>query len=491
MSGSPLRALLALALGAFPAIAQQNLYVDPVSGSDFNPGTAAQPVKSVIYALRFLANDGDTIHCAPGRYSPTSNGEFLDPSTGLFSAWVIGQAQNGVPQRLNLIGAGAELCIVDPENLQTSFFFARVLFTGAGTRIKGFTFQNPSQPAGRWNCAWRLGSTSTGFTVDDVEISECIFRNLPYAYVSFGASLRTRFHDNVVIDCADGIGVTNFSAVSGDIGYIYNNTFQNIRTSGVEILADATSTSRVYLFNNSFVNVGGNAIWFDTAFGTPVVRSDFNNFWTVGAAYGSGLGFGPNDTAVDPLLVSASDYRLQPTSPLVDSGSNLAPLSVALPAGIFPPYGNDVQGGMRIIDGDRDGILEIDRGAEELSSIAVSGFGPVVLGTNVTVSVFDERGDFAANPTDPTYLLFGAATRGALQFAVEPFGLLALDLGTFSFLATGTMPASGGGQRADLSFALPSDPFLIGKRAPVQFLVAQIQAGALRGELTAVAELGF
>jgi hypothetical protein len=480
-----------LLLLAAPALAQRNHYVDPVNGNDTNPGTASQPVKSVSYALRFLANDGDSIHCAPGRYSPSTNGDFTDPSTGLFAAWVIGQAQNGVPMRINLIGAGAERCIVDPEGQQTSFFFARVLFTGAGTKIKGFTFQNPGQLAGRWNCAWRLGSTSTGFTVDDVEISECIFRDLPYAFVSFGASLRTRFHDNVVINCADGIGVTNFSAVSGDIGYIYNNTFQNIGTSGIEILADTRSTSTIYIFNNSFVNVGFNAIWFDTGFGTPIVYSDANNFWQVGASYGSGLSAGASDSFADPLLVSPADYRLQPSSPLVDSGSNTAPAGMPLPAGIYPPYGNDVQGGMRLIDGDLDGAIEVDRGAEEVSSIAVAGFGPVPLGSTATVSVLDERGDFAANPIDPTYLLFGAAGTGALQFAIEPFGLLALDLATFSYLTTGSMPPVNGRARADLSFALPNDPFLIGRRAPVQFLVAQIQASGLRGELTAIAELAF
>ena len=71
----------------------------------------------------------------------------------------------------------------------------------------------------------------------------------------------------------------------------------------------------------------------------------------------SGAG-GVGNTADDPLFVNtpASDFHLQPDSPCVDAGSN-----AAVPGDIA----TDLDGNPRFIDGDDDGVAEVDMGAYE------------------------------------------------------------------------------------------------------------------------------
>ena len=85
---------------------------------------------------------------------------------------------------------------------------------------------------GRWNCFWRLGSTTTGFTVNDVDIHECIFSDMGYAYVSFGASLGIPCHDNVVSNIADIYSdtISTFQyriQVTGNYNYLQQNRVAN------------------------------------------------------------------------------------------------------------------------------------------------------------------------------------------------------------------------------------------------------------------------
>ena len=68
-----------------------------------------------------------------------------------------------------------------------------------------------------------------------------------------------------------------------------------------------------------------------------------------------------NTLNTDPLFVDPinNDYRLQPTSPNIDAGTEMVPVPPGLPL-------SDFEGDNRRIDGDQDGTDTVDIGADEL-----------------------------------------------------------------------------------------------------------------------------
>lgn len=483
---TPIRAALALcALSSF-ALAT-DWYVDPVNGDDANFGTADMPYKTIRQAVAF-AFDGDRIFCAPGLYAPSGNGEFFDQASGGFLPIVIGQSQGGQPMRLEIIGAGADQCTISPEGTQNQFWWCRMLFTAAGSKFSGFTFTNPTQLTARWECVWRLGSTTAGFTANDVTISNCVFDQCPRAFTSFGDSFNIFFHDNVVKNSDIGMGVTNINGTTLDLAFIYNNTFLNLN-SAVEILVGGLSS--VYLWNNNFVNVAVEGVWYDQGFSAPIVQSDWNNFWNCTANYGAGLGGGTNETSVDPLLVSG-DHHLSTSSPLIDAGTLNPGSTLNLPATftVYPPYGFDVDLNPRLMDGNYDGVTGIDVGAHEVNTLSVSGQGVYALGANVSLSVTDAGGQLAG-PADPLFAFASAGAISPVEFRVDPLGLLYLDPITFSIITSGTMPVVGSANTGTFSFVMPSNPIFLGTRIPFQFVCAQVSTASPRIEISTVAEIGF
>jgi serine protease len=172
---------------------------------------------------------------------------------------------------------------------------------------------------------------------------------------------------NVVTGNAAGCGGGVFWLVpSGARGpLLVNNTIaDNDSAQGSGIFADGFD-AQTELINNIIVASAGQTAVFCGDFndGNPPLFT-FNDVWSPsGAAYG---GICPDQTglngnlSVDPVFVdpTTGDYHLQPSSPAIDAGDNLAP---DLPA-------TDVDGDPRIVDGDGTGAGVIDLGADEFTS---------------------------------------------------------------------------------------------------------------------------
>src|SRR5690606_18902326 len=77
-----LSTLLVGFLASFTTAAE--IWVDAVNGNDQNPGTAAQPVKSLTRGLA-LAQAGDTVFVLPGVYSTMLTGEVFPLQLGFSS----------------------------------------------------------------------------------------------------------------------------------------------------------------------------------------------------------------------------------------------------------------------------------------------------------------------------------------------------------------------------------------------------------------------
>lgn len=145
---------------------------------------------------------------------------------------------------------------------------------------------------------------------------------------------------------------------------VINNTIAlNTAQRGTAVFADGFD-AETSLRNNILVGAGETAVVMCGDFNDlnpPIMR--YNDVFHVdgGPAYG---GFCSDQTglngnvSVDPLFVDVSigDFHLRPESPVVDAGENED----------APPI--DIDGDHRPADGDGDGVLRVDVGADEMMS---------------------------------------------------------------------------------------------------------------------------
>src|SRR5690606_33971030 len=112
--------------------AMVDFYVDPASGSDANPGTAAEPYRTLTHALS-VAAAGHTIHLAEGTYDSVS-GEMWPNHAGLPPA-----ADANVPSDVTITGDGNLVRLVGPVGFDTE---TALVFDGtaevSGVNIVGF-----------------------------------------------------------------------------------------------------------------------------------------------------------------------------------------------------------------------------------------------------------------------------------------------------------------------------------------------------------------
>jgi hypothetical protein len=165
----------------------------------------------------------------------------------------------------------------------------------------------------------------------------------------------------------------------------------------------------------------------DTTRGPDVDGAATTNDWNViGNTFGLTLtGSGPHDLLdVDPLLTDPAngDGSLQPTSPCIDSGD---PASA--------PGGLDIAGVPRVLDGNLDRGMVLDRGAREFDNVLFTITGPATPGGSLT---FDTNGTSGL----ALLMIVGVAEN---ERTVRPFGGLFVDL-AFPFLIVpwGTIPDS-------------------------------------------------
>jgi len=171
------------------------------------------------------------------------------------------------------------------------------------------------------------------------------------------------------------------SGTAGNFAFT-NNTITNNRsnwTGGIEVTGETNTLS----FYNNIIYGNSNADIY--AFNNPVTYIGYNNntsftSWDTGSGninstpeFKNPGSWDENSTPADPYddIWLGGDFHLHPNSPCIDTGTNSAP---DLP-------GNDFEGDLRQIDGDRDGTPIADMGADEFLKKAITSILFLLLGS--------------------------------------------------------------------------------------------------------------
>ncbi|HLQ38138.1 MAG TPA: right-handed parallel beta-helix repeat-containing protein [Planctomycetota bacterium] len=331
---------LALAFAGNLALAQQEIWIDPVLGNNGNPGTYPLPMLTLAQALA-VAGPNAKIMLLPGLYGPSHNGEILPLSLGL------------VPQQ-NLVIRGIGAVVFDLNGATVPMF--RLVAGASGCRITNLTITNMDRTQW-WTRVVNSGSgVNTMDAAQNVEFDRCRIDSVNRGFVLWTNDnvQGWRIHDNLFVNCTND-AILEYSGNNE----VYNNTFVN---NPYKAYISDSATSRCY--NNLIV---GHGIAFENNnAANNTARYQNNWIWQTGiVTQGQGFagGLPPSNVAgQDPMLVNPAggDYHLQTGSPLIDRGN---------PA-IFARADND--GVARIVDYHQNGSLLPDIGAYERSPLALT-----------------------------------------------------------------------------------------------------------------------
>jgi len=297
----------------------------------------------------------------------------------------------------------------------------------------------------------------------DVHLADCLFESnfsevsAGGAYVSGASTVeRCRFVGNSVFGngwATHGGGiVASGTSVLRDCEFVGNVAESTGGTAGqgggASVDGGSVSIERCSLGDNSAIGAGatsgglGGGLWVDpsasVALSHVVLAENFAElggpdlsgtattlgYNVLGDSSGATLsGGGTNDLLdVDPLFTDAAngDLSLLPGSPCIDSGD---------PA--YPAGGKDAAQAPRVLDGDLDRSMLLDRGAREYGHVRLDITGAFVPGGAIQVDTTGTAGL-------PVCLFAGHATT---DLVVAPFGSLFVDLSQVHlFLVWGTIP---------------------------------------------------
>lgn len=433
-----------LCAAAIPAQSVTHYWIDAVNGSDTNPGTRAQPFKSLTWAVgASFANFH--IHVLPGVYSPATTGDFLDPSTLAPSRISLNNHQN-----VKITGVDTSTCILDfgAGNGVWGYIF---ITTGAvDIEISHLTMRNAGVDP------WGNGAIEVNWGAQTVDIHNCYFEQTYSTLILFGG-YDVAFHDNVITDAVvntgswPSVGVRIRTGTAGDRTYIYNNTFYAIG-QGISWSNDANNPQQ-WIQNNVCLDCTAKSYPNDGYAGAHIVFE--NNLAFNSGTWNYGPTIGPNGSApalsltnieVDPMLANpaAGDYSLLPGSPCIESGSSMT----------HPYMMNDYADNNRAVDSDEDGIAIPDRGAIETTDLAlhVTNFG------QGQVAVIDIQ---TSNPNTWAFGgLFVSLNRAPFyngwwgMFGPDPLGVVSI----------------GGIPGTQIHWSLPASPALDGLWVYMQFI---------------------
>lgn len=348
-----IRSLLLATIAASSLIAQTRIWVDPVNGSNSNPGTAALPMQTLSAALPGAASN-DEIMLLPGLYGAT-NGEVFPITIG-----------NGVVQN-NMVIRGTGGVVFD---MQASGSTVLRLASGAtGLRITNITFFNTDQTQ------WWTRVINSGHGVDtansamNVEIDRCRFINVNRAFVLWTADNCTgwKVHDNLFANLTND-AILEYTGTN----QFYNNTFHT------NLWKAYISDSAASLCYNNLIVSNNIAFECNNANQNP---ARFQNNWIyqcTTVATGSGLNPGmlpaTNIVGIDPQMVApgSSDFHLQATSPCIDVGDPT----------LFARM--DLDGVSRFVDADQNGSVLPDIGCYEVSPLSMTATFDPSIGVLIT-----------------------------------------------------------------------------------------------------------
>lgn len=480
-----------LLLTAASPVPTNDLWIDPVHGSDAASGTsAASPLRSVTRATA-LAPPGSTLHLGPGTYDAASGETFPIVLDGIEAVAVDGpNTPTFVPTRnstgfrvsngarlegvaLHVDGTGVSLFSDQGQPtaqvVDVTFDSAPGSTFNAGIQvndglIRGCEFEGLADGVIHWgedlvleDC--RFEACLTGVSVfiwysgqwGSLEMRRCSVTGGQDGGVYLGdgcfvTPYALRMEDCLIADCGspafgaglafnDCHGIPNFSAELAGCT-IVDCTGQGIAHGGsVALTLDSCIVAR-----SGFGDIGGAA---------TIVRSLVGD--------GSGLaGPGPNhgggNVSGDPRFVDPAngDYSLRFDSPAVDSGQHV---------------GLDLVGRPRAVDGDLDLLPAPDMGALEHATLV--GPTEIQLGAGFELAASGPAGGFTSVVMSHLgYAPTGLTTPYGRLF-VEPAGSVRL---------TPVMTTGGG----PVTFSVPAftDPALIGTSTGFQALTRSLAAPA-------------
>lgn len=326
-----------LLLGAALAAQQARVYVDSALGSDANPGTAAQPVKTIGRGLA-LAAAGATVTVLPGIYGPAASGETLPIQLGVT-----------LPHQ-NVLLRGLDGVVFDCGGATQTVL--QVGLSAAGARITNLRFVNSDQ------LGWWTHVIENNGPVQDVEIDRCVFAGVNRGVVVWDGTPHVngwKIHNCLFVDLGnDAINVFE----KDGFNLVFNNTVVG-RTSGPNYVGILIESPNDLVANNLVVGMRDGFLC-----GTNAAPAAFlhNDGWNNRSFFsGSIVTPPPTNTSLDPSFVNAGggDFRLQATSPLIDAGFASVPARA------------DLAANPGTIDGDRNGSLLPDVGCFELPVITL------------------------------------------------------------------------------------------------------------------------
>ncbi len=330
-------------------------YVDAAAGNDANPGTSAQPFRTIQRAA-VVVNPGDLVIVHDGVYTAGS---------GAYAILDIGRGGTAA----NLVVFRAEHkwgAVLDGQSNTTE---AGVRFGTSYVRVDGFEItgvrhygidmgvgltgdqvaRNNIHDVGRYCTDGTLGLSGIGLADDDVLIEQ----NLIHDIGRFGpgengctpTTLYWQNHDhgiyhqsgnnvtirnNIFYNLVHGWAIQRYATANDatDGVRIVNNTFAFPNPNKVgQIVIGSPMTNSVF-DNNIFYQPLTAGIWFDAG-GTTTNVTVANNLTSSGPVnYGSPAGttFSNNLDNTDPLLVNPAgfDFHLQAGSPAIRAGLRLS-----------------------------------------------------------------------------------------------------------------------------------------------------------------------
>jgi len=190
-------------------------------------------------------------------------------------------------------------------------------------------------------------------------IANCTIMGNSSAYGG-GGILNIDNSSPVITNCT--ITGNNSDIVGGGIWNSYNSS-PDIINCTVSGNSAESGAGGIHNKENSFPYFTNSIIWGNTAPDEPQMYSDETSTPVVTYCDFQGGYTGEGNIDSDPLFVSGDNYHLQESSPCIDKGNNSAP---ELPD-------TDFDGNSRMIDGDSDGTVTVDMGADEFIPAIANG----------------------------------------------------------------------------------------------------------------------
>jgi len=274
-----------LATGSFAA----TYYISPSGNDATGNGSQANPWKSLYKATSAAKIAGDIIHVGQGTYTETQG--------------------SVLAARVSIEGEGLSTTIINSTLTGTWSTFLQLSSsngTNGGQSISGLT----------------LDGGGYSYIVD------CIIRKNLFSNMYAGTGIGNRFGIGVISDGPNDPQINNMQ--------IYNNTLVaksgDPTYMGLDFTSQSNGDCRGLYIRNNIVNGFSNA-WLKGSNGATNIS---DCFVTHNDAFGNGGGNTPgwpggnpasytynNNLSVNPQFVSATDYHLQPGSPVIDRGVNV------------------------------------------------------------------------------------------------------------------------------------------------------------------------